>query len=174
MIIRSLIFAVLILTSLGVRGQHDKKAQQHQQKEARYQQLQALVESGQYVFSGRFALPQKGRQVDLSSRPNYLRIKGREAEASLPYFGVAYNSSGYGSGGGAGINFTGVTEGYKVEENKKKYRLMVSFRVRGERESYTCRLIISGAENALLSVTGTNRQPISYKGSIAALTDDKD
>lgn len=123
-----------------------------------------LVKSKEYEFNGTIANLQKGGQVDLNSRPNYLRINGNNASADIPYFGRSTNA-GYGSGD-TGVAFDGEMIDYTVKEIDKKKKIIISFKVKNKTETYNCSLTISGANSGTLVVSSSVKQSIRYNGSI--------
>lgn len=89
----------------------------------------------------------------------------------MPYFGRAY-SGGYSSSDG-GIKFDGMMENYDVQQNDKKRRITVKFKVKGTDDTYNCTLSISSMESASLSISSNKKQAISYTGFIQELSDKK-
>jgi hypothetical protein len=168
----SITLALIMLFYIGTLAQASKEDQKEQKKQERYQKIIELVESGQYEFNGQKANPQSGRQIDLTTRANFLRVDGTNAAAEMPYFGRAYNGVAY-TGGDGGINFDGPMEDYAVQLNDKKRRITVTFSVRSNNDNFRCRLTITSPDNATLLVTSNNRQSISYSGSISAPDGDK-
>ena len=164
-------FSVLFLFSLTVFAQDSKKEAKEKKRQEQYESIQNIVQSGKYEFIGRKANPQQGRQIDLATRSNYLRINGENAVADMPYFGRAY-SGGYSSSDG-GIKFDGIAANYSVDKNDKKRRLTIKFKVDGSDDNYNCTLTISGMESASLSISSNKRQVISYTGLVQEVSDDQ-
>ncbi len=159
-----LILSLICFTSETTIAQESNKEAKERKKIEQYENIIVLVESGNYEFIGRKANPLKGRQIDLTTRQNFMKIDGENASAQMPYFGRAF-SGGYSSSDG-GIKFDGTMENYKIQRNDKKRRLNISFKVKGEGDNYSCSLSISSVESASLSVTSNNKQGISYNGFI--------
>ena len=166
----TLAISLILVFSITLLGQ-SKKDQKAQQKEKQYQEVLDLVSSKKYEFIGRYAFPQQGNQIDLTTRPNFLRISDTTGKAEMPYFGRAY-SGGY-SSISTGIKFDGQITDYKIEENAKKLRLTISFRVKEANETYNCIIQAGSFEGATLQVTSTNRQSIRYNGVLKALEGEK-
>jgi hypothetical protein len=168
--------AVLLLgTSNGsaVPGQKDngiryKDPANYSQQEtvADFTDILELIESSNFRFKADWAFPQGGRSVDLTSRPNEMEVKGENASADLAFFGRARNV-GYDPGGG--IKFDGEMTNKKIKVKEKKDKVMLSFTVRGERDSFSCYLTVTGKGNANLSINSNQRSTISYSGRIFAL-----
>lgn len=160
---KSVFLAALIFVSISVCAQDTKQ----EKKEARYREALELINTGIFEFIARRANPPRFRSIDLSTNPNFLRINQEKGAADIPYFGRAF-SDGYSSNGG-GIKFDGPMEGYDVKKNDKKHHLTIKFKVKGEGDTYSCTLNISGLENTSLTVLSNNRQTISYTGHIREL-----
>ena len=89
--------------------------------------------------------------------------------ARLSYFGEL--KGGGRLGGDAGINFDAQLEDYKVVENDKKSRVIITFRIKGKAETYNCTLEVRSLESTSLSVSSNRRQFIRYTGTLSALMD---
>lgn len=155
---------LLFLCTTWTNAQSSKKEEKEKLREVQYQEILELVNSQNFEFSGRMAIPQRGRQIDLTTRQNFMRIQGKNAAAEMPYFGRAF-SAGYSNSGG-GIKFDGPMESYQVQHNDKKRRVTIKFKIKGADDTYTCTLTISSKENASLSVTSNKRQVINYNGFV--------
>jgi len=162
---------VCFLFGFNTTAQDSKKEQKQKKKLAKFENTMELLASKNYQFTGKFAIPQKGRQVDLASRPNFMKIMGDSGKAQIPYFGVAH-SGGY-PGADGGIVFDSELEEYKVVENDKKLRVTVTFRIKGKGETYDCTLQAGSIENASLSVMSSRRGSIRYTGIIKAIEKDQ-
>ena len=149
------------------KAQDSKKESKDLEKEEQYTSLVNLINSEQYIFKASKANPQKGTQIDLTTRDNFLIINKENASADMPYFGRAY-SGGYSTSDG-GVKFDGPMETYEVSTNDKKRRLTIKFKIKGPDDTYTCTFTVSGINNASLSVISNKRQTISYIGSISEL-----
>lgn len=160
-----ILVAVLIFASILALAQNDK----NQKKLDAYQAVLAIVESGNFEFVARKANPQGGRQIDLTTNPNYLRVRGNAGEADMPYFGRAF-SGGYGTGSG-GIEFNGEFTEYNVEKNDAKFKIIIEFRIKADSDTYKGTFTITGVENASLSISSNNKQVINYTGYIKELTE---
>jgi len=156
----------LVLISLTALAQTSKK----EKKEAAYQRALELIESQQFEFIARRALPPKVRAIDLSTNSNFLIVNKDKGKAQIPYFGRAF-SGGYSSSDG-GIRFDGTFESYDVQKNDKKNRASIKFKIRGEGDTYTCTLTIPGLQNVSLNVLSNNKQSINYTGFIQELEEE--
>lgn len=133
----------------------------------------ALVDSKSFVFDAQSMTSQKGAHRSLTSSYD-LTIKGDTAIAYLPFVGRAYSGA---YGGDGAIEFDGDMQDYKVELKEKKKekndQKVVSFVVKGNNDTYTCRLSVSRSGNASLTVTSNNRQAMSFNGQIKAIMEEK-
>lgn len=164
----ALIPVLLLSFILTCNAQDSSKEEKQKQQEVQYEETVELIESENYEFIGRKANPQKGPQIDLTTRVNFLSIQSGDATANLPYFGRAF-SGGYGTGDG-GIKFNGPMENYSVKKNDRKHRITVRFKVKGVGDVYNCTLSIAGMNNATLTVTSNKRAIIRYTGFIQELS----
>ena len=134
-----------------------------------YIEARSLIDGKLYQFTGRWAYPQKGGQVDLMTRPNFLKIENDLVSADMPYFGeVTGGNAGYGGSGG-GITFNSEKKDYTVKYNDKKENITISFKVMDGMESYNCIFILSSVSSVSLSISGTSRQIIRYMGEISGI-----
>ncbi len=163
------VLSLLLLPILNSYSQ-TKKEQRQQRKIEEYNASKALVETKHYVFSANKAIPQRGGSIDLTTNSNFLRVNDSISEASLPFFGQAYNIA---YGGPGGIKFKGEPTGYSVKENTKKQSLEVSFRVKGDADVFDCILTINSKTSVTLSVTSQQRDHIFYYGAIETLENKK-
>ncbi len=166
-----LIQVALLLCSMSIYAQNSKKAEKQQKREKQYQEVVELIDSQQYEFIGQKANTTKGRMIDLTTNPNFLRVTDNTSQADMPYFGRAY-SGGYSSSDG-GIQFNGPMDGYDVQKNDQKRKVIVKFKVKEVDDTFDCTLTISSRENASLSVTSNKKQGISYLGSIKEVAEEK-
>jgi len=139
-----------------------------EKRAAQYEEMMELIDSEKYEFIGFKANPQRGPQIDLTTRQNFLSIQSGDATADMPYFGRAY-SDGYSSSDG-GIKFNGPMESYKVKKNENKHRVTIKFKVKGIDDTYNCTLSASNMANASLSISSNKKSTISYFGKIQKLT----
>jgi hypothetical protein len=137
------------------------QAQEKKDKEAAIKQL---VESKNYVFKARTALPSSGRSRQLNTDFD-LRISNDTLNSYLPYFGRAFTAPVYPSE--SPLNFTSTNFEYTVSDRKKGgwNILIVPKDVQDPRQMS---LSVFDNGSASLTVTSNNRQPISFNGYIDA------
>ncbi len=160
---RGLLLLILILASANTIAQSKKQ----DKKLEKYQEALALVDQGNFEFIARKANPTGGRQIDLTTNPNFLRFSDEQVIADMPYFGRSF-SGGYGSGDG-GVNFDTAPEDYELTRDEKKRKIIIKFDAKGEDDRYACILTIFSLESASLNVLSNKKQSINYTGFIQAI-----
>lgn len=132
-----------------------------------------LIDAGTYTFDAQSMTAAKGANVMLSSSYS-LTVDGDSANAYLPYAGRAYGGS---YGGDGAIEFATAMKDHEVELKEKKKeknnQKIVSFKVNGDNDIYTCRLTVSKSGSASLSISSNNRQSIGFSGHISAVDEEK-
>ena len=135
---------------------------QSQDKAGKQKQLETLLESKEFVFIPKTAIPQGFPTVNLSSSSNYLKIHPKTLEGNLPYFGRSYSAT---YGGDGGIQFSTAPTDYKLAKNKKNYEIKAI--IKGENDNYNLNLFIDFDGSATLNISSNKRTSISYYGSIS-------
>lgn len=158
-----LVITLLMSNSLLVVAQKMSK----EEKFKAYQEAIEVIEKGNFTFIGDWAYPQKGGQVELASRPNYLKLEGSKASAEIPYFGQLTSGAGAYGGGGGGIKFDNDALDYSIKKNDKKRRVIINFKVRESTESYTCSMTVNNLKSVSLNISSITRQMIRYSGRVA-------
>lgn len=161
------ILLLLIFNATYSQNKTSKKEARKAKEVEQYEQIKQLIDSRSFEFIGQGAYPQKGYRVDLTTRANFLRIEGDTVSASLPYFGRAY-SGGYGTGTG-GIEFNGNPNEFVVKLNEKKDNVLITIKIKGVGDFYSCMLTVHRSGNATLNVSSNNRTNISYQGKVSEL-----
>lgn len=155
---------LILVSAIPVLAQtSDRKVERERRREAKEQEIAALVESGSFEFRADRAIPTGFRSVDLTTNPNYIRFSPDTIVSEMPFFGRAYSVP---YGGDAGLKFEGKPERFTVEKKKKNYS--VEAKVKANSDYYTINLTISFEGGASMSVTCNNRASISYNGAIYA------
>ena len=126
-----------------------------------------LINSGTFIFEATWATTQKGKRIDLTTNPNYLKLDNANADIYLPYFGVVHSTAAM--GGDGGIVVEGKVEKYKVDLNEKKQRTTIRFNAKGKNDSFDFILTIYANGNSNLNVNSNSRNSISYDGEISEL-----
>ncbi len=163
--IKLLIFLVLLcFLSLPVLAQEKTKKELKAEKElAKQKEIEALVNSKNFVFEAQKASPQGGRLLNLDYNTYFLKFNEEKTTCDLPFFGRAYSAP---YGGSGGISFEGVPEDIQIEKKKKSY--VIKATVKGKDDSYRLLFTIFFDGGGSLSVNSNNRASISYDGLIEA------
>lgn len=159
-------FLVFLFSFIMIKAfsQESKKEAKEQRKIENQKLTEDLVNSRDFVFTGKMAYPQDGRSVNLTTRSNFMRFLPDRIESDMPYFGRAYSGAGY--GGDAGLKFAGKPENYTVKKNKKNYQINIE--VKADNDTYKLSLSVAFEGSATLTVISNNRSTITYNGDISA------
>ena len=156
-----LLLMSLILTS-AYSQEKSKKELKEEESLKKQMQIEALVNSKDFVFIAKYALPMGTKQVDLRSNPNYVRFSSDLMDGYMPFFGTA--TSGIGLSGDNTIKFKDKPETFNVEKKKKNFQ--IDTKVKGERDIYRVSISISFEGTASMSIISNNRSTISSQGEI--------
>lgn len=137
-----------------------------EKKDARYEQMTALIEGGEFEYRVQSANPMGGRTVQITSSYT-LEAKEGIYKAYLPYFGRAFSAS---YGGSGGVEFEGEPTDLKITKDDKKRTITISFSIKDKDESYECKLVTGGGGNGNLTIASTKRQTISYQGMVSEVS----
>ena len=89
-----MILMSLILTS-AYSQEKSKKEIKEEEKLQKQVQIEALVNSKDFVFIAKYAMPMGGRQIDLTTNPNYVKFNPDLMDGHMPYFGTAIPALGW-------------------------------------------------------------------------------
>ena len=160
------ILLLLILSFATIKGfsqgRKEKEFDQSAQP-GKQEQIEMLINSREFVFRARRAIPSGGRSIDLTSNTNFVKFEPDLIESYMPFFGRAYSSAGYGD---QGLHFKGKPQEFYLERKKRNYQITAT--VNGESDIYRLFLTVAPGGNASLSITSNNRQSMSYNGTISA------
>jgi hypothetical protein len=159
-----LIVFLSLLAASGFSQEKTKKELKEEKKIQQEKQTEALVETKEFTFVGRTAIPSGMKSVNLSSNSNFVKFQPEMIESEMPYYGKAYSSIGY--GGDSGLRFKGKPSEFTVSKSKNGFDVKVV--VQGETDKYMLYLSVGSSGSASLSVTCNNRSSISYNGDISA------
>ncbi|MHC0441447.1 DUF4251 domain-containing protein [Flavobacterium sp. 3-210] len=158
-----LLLFVSFLSFPAFAQEKTKKELKAEQELKKQKEIEALIDSKNFVFEAQKAMPQGGRLLNLDYNTYFLNFNETNTTCDLPFFGRAYNVA---YGGDGGIKFEGVPENIRIEKAKKKYTLRAT--VKGKNDVYDLLLNVFFNGDASLSVTSNNRAPISYDGEVEA------
>lgn len=138
-----------------------------QKHDARITSIKNMVDSASYVFKADYAYPLRGTQKNLTSDYD-VRVSKDTIIAYLPYYGRAYVAPQDPTEGG--IKFTSTKFNYVTEPQKKGgWRVVVTPKDNNGTDWRDVRQLvffISSEGYTSLQVTSTNRDPISFNGTV--------
>jgi hypothetical protein len=161
-----LIVLLSILTFPGLAQEKSKKELKAERELQKQKEIEALINSKNFVFEAQKVMPQGGRLLNLDYNTYLLKFNESKTTCDLPFFGRGF-SVPYGGGDG-GIKFEGVPENIKIEKKKKSYNIKAT--VKGKDDVYNLFFTVFFDGGASLSVNSNNRSSISYDGEIEAPT----
>ena len=165
---KKLFLTILFFALIIPLNAQSKKELKKQKAEKEYAATKELINSKNFIFEADWATTQKGNRINLTTNPNFLKVKGDQVIADMPYFGVAQSAIGYGSGD-TGIKFEESPKKYNVEFNDEKYKAVLKFDANNKSESFNVILHIYKNGSASLNISSSKRNSISYDGKITAL-----
>ncbi|WP_243232620.1 DUF4251 domain-containing protein [Flavobacterium pectinovorum] len=134
------LLVILSPLSLPVLAQEKSKKELKAERELqKRKEIQALVDSKNFVFEAQKVIPQGGRFLNLDYNTYFLKFNETKTTCDLPFFGRAFNVP-YGGGDG-GIKFEGVPEDISIEKKKKSYNIKAT--VKGKDDVYYLFLLFS-------------------------------
>ena len=164
---------LLVLTMLAI-GTLNAKAQTDSAK------TRQLVEAQNFIFNARSAMPMSsndinrimsrlpgntGSNINLTGSNYDLQITKDSVVAYLPYYGRAFTATL--NPDDAGTKFK--SKNFKYTSVKKKRNWVITIDPKDVKDSQRMTLFISENGYATLTVNNTNRQSISYNGTIAEI-----
>ncbi|WP_308992796.1 DUF4251 domain-containing protein [Mariniflexile litorale] len=105
--------------------------------------------------------------INLIGNSNFLRISGDSITSYLPYFGERQMNVAYG-GGDSAIEFKGLIENYKAVQNSDN-SYTISLEAKSHSENFNVYIKLSPNLRSDMTLNGTSRFPIQYRGSVAAI-----
>ncbi len=130
-----------------------------------------MVATNSFEFKGSWVSPQRGGLINLIANSSFMRVKGDNIFAFLPYFVVLHSGSGY--NGGGGIEISNLSKDYVVEYNDKKQEIVIQLSAKGKSESFDFMLTVYGGGNGTIYVSGSNRSGIRYDGDFSVIEEKK-
>lgn len=135
-----------------------------------FSDLQELISAGEFEIENNWANPMGGNSINLIGNSNFIRFEGDSVDIFLPYFGVRHSGGGYGSEGG--IVYKGPLEDLKIREGQEDNKIELEFEADHEGENFQFDVTIYGNGTTNTSVKSSERQSISYRGTVGNLPED--
>lgn len=160
-----LLFSLIFCISSTLAQEKNSKLTKEEKRAQKEQQIEALMNSKEFLFEGRFALPTGSRQVNLASNPNFMKFQPDMIVSEMPYFGTAYSPTGYGND--TGVRFKAKPDKFEVTKGKKGWDIEAV--VNDQIDNYKIYLSVSPSGSAQLSISCNRRSSISYTGEISPI-----
>jgi hypothetical protein len=161
---------LMILALLGASVYAAENPQKQDKKQQQKEQTEKLVNSKQFQFVARQALPMGGKSVDLTTNPNFIKFYPDSIQADMPFFGRAYSIP---YGGSGGIKFDGKPKKFTITPQRKGKGYLIEATVNDTSDSYSLTLSVSNSGYGTLTINSNNRNSISYYGKISALENEE-
>ena len=155
-----LLFLMGVVLFLG--GQSLYSQTKKEKKEQKAKDIKEMIDEQRFTIDVDRALPMGGRTVHLTT-PYSLEMRGDSAISYLPYFGRAYSLP---YGGGDGLRFEESITDYQSSFDKKG-TARIKFVTRTKEDTFRFDVQVFSTGSAIISVTPTNRQSITYQGELA-------
>lgn len=157
---------ILLVAFLGSTTAQDNSRKSRKERKAekeakKIEQIKKLLEDKTFVFKATHALPLGGGSKYLNYSYD-VTVKKDTVNSYLPFYGVAYRVE-YGARK-SGFDFIQPLEKYEMEKEKDGYVVDLEMDNGMDHLNYTFH--ISEVGYATLHVTSTNRQSITYYGTI--------
>jgi hypothetical protein len=149
-----------LLLSIGSPAQSTKK----EKEAAALQQLKTAIDAKQYIFVAQTATSMGGRSRQLNGEYS-LKIHNDSLDVDLPYYGRAYSTNPGDVNGG--FRFRSTAFSYTIKDQKKG-GWYVSIVPDNKKDATRIDLNISAGGYGTLQVSSTNRQVMSFYGSVRA------
>jgi hypothetical protein len=160
---KTIIRIVIIALFLGLTG--FQKMDKKEAKAKQHLEMAQLIQNGHFRFVARSADSGLGNFDNLS--PNYdLTFDSLKIKAYLPYYGRVYSAP---YGGNGGVKFDLKAKKIVSVYNERKKMFSISAELEDSDESYLMFLNAGLDGYADLKVTFSNKQGISYYGTIEKL-----
>ena len=160
----AILFMLFCFFSFNGFAQEKTKKELKQESQIKKQkEIEALINSKNFVFDAEKVYPQGTRMINLDYNTYMLKFNLENVVCDLPFFGRAFNV-GYGSDGG--IKFEGKPENIKIEQKGKKYLIRTT--ISGTNDVYDLLFTIFYDGGTSVNINSNNRASISYDGRIRA------
>lgn len=155
-----MLLAFLISFTISGQSQKEQKKEKALQE---YQEMKALIESGEFDFQADWATTTQGRRISLTSNANFLKFSKDSLNIYLPYFGSS-SSGGAAMTTDGGIVYSGPKSKFKKSFNDKKQKIIIDFSASDKNDTYEFNMSIFRGGNTLITVNSNFRTTIKYDG----------
>ena len=157
------LFSISLLPGYSQLNSEKRKKFRAERKLETEEKVKQLIDSRNFVFEGKTALPSGGAAIDLTTNLNFVKFSPEKITSYMPFYGEAYSID---YGGDAGYNFEAKPETFTTEKLKgdKGYRVMVKVPIPKDKAEMSLKVGTDGS--ASLTITCYQRKSMSYWGSI--------
>lgn len=153
------VLLLLLTLGAGLSAQTTKE----KAKQAKANKVKELISNHNYVFQAQTVFPMSGRTRQIAGEGYDVTVSKDTVNSYLPYFGRAYSAPIDPSKGG--IQF--ISKDFEYNEAPgKKGGWDITIKPKDIQDVQQLFLSVSEDGYASLQVTSTNRQPISFNGTI--------
>ncbi|MBA2745955.1 MAG: DUF4251 domain-containing protein [Flavisolibacter sp.] len=124
-----------------------------------------LLESGNYAFIAQTMSPSRATPTTIAGSGYGLRLTNDSLSVLLPFFGRAFDASVNRTGGPIEVN----TRAFESNKTRKNKRWEISFSPAASTQVRQLFLSVSDNGYASLQVISTNRETVSFNGTVEAL-----
>jgi hypothetical protein len=160
------VYIVVLILSMGMTtsfSQGKTKGEPREDKKLNKRtQVEMMINSREFVFVPRMALPTGMKPVNISANQYVVKFQPDFIDSYMPFFGRAYSTVGFGNN--TGFSFKGKPEKFTTEKGKKTFQINAV--VKGETDIFRLFLSVGSEGSASLSISSDNRSTISYQGEI--------
>lgn len=163
-----IISLIMLITIPAISFAQDKEIKNRkkiraERLEEKIEETRSLVENQEFLFTPTHAIPMGGGSIQLDFSFD-VELKNDTVTSYLPFYGVAYHVD-YG-GRNSAFDFILPVENIQIKKVKNGYQII--FDVVNRQDHISFIFNISEPGYATLNIISTNRQVMSYYGSIKA------
>jgi hypothetical protein len=159
------LFLMVLLSVIATNGftqEKSKKQIKEEQKIEKQKQTEVLMNSREFVFKAKSAMPLGSSSVNLINATYNIVFKPDYIKSYLPFYGTVYN--GIGPGGDNGYKFKGKPVEFTITKRKKNYIIYAV--IKEDNDVYQISISVNPSGSASLSINSNHRSSISYSGDI--------
>lgn len=157
------LFSLSLLPGYSQLNNEKRKKFRAERKLKMEAKVKQLMDSRNFVFEGKTALPMGGAAIDLTTNTNSVKFSPEKITSYMPFYGEAYSID---YGGDAGYKFEAKPETFTTERLKGDKGYRVHVRVPIPRDKVEMNLNVGNDGSATLVINSYQRKSISYIGKI--------
>jgi hypothetical protein len=156
-------FLISLIPGYAQLGNQKRKKFREEKKLRTEEKIDQLVNSKNFVFTAKTALPSGGPSIDLTTNFNSVKFSPEKITSAMPFFGQAYSID---YGGDAGYKFEAKPEVFDVKKLKKNKGYEIVVKVPVSKDKIDMRLNVGSDGSSTLTILSFQRKSISYIGRI--------